>query len=632
MCGIAGIFGGSALERSDLVRKMVSRFRHRGPIEDGFFDTEAVTLGMARLSIVDIEGGHQPIFNEDRTIALVFNGQIYNYVELMEELKAKGHVFATRSDTEVIVHLYEEMGPDFLSRLNGMFAIALWDSRMGRLLLARDRLGIKPLYLAMAGAGWVFGSELKSLLLAPDIDRSIDRQAIADYLSLMYVRAPRTPFQGVRKVRPGHMWLIGTDGSAEERRWWDIGTALRPVPMEMDEAADRVLEVLDDAVRIRLRSDVPVGAFLSGGLDSSAVTALMSRHASSPVQTYSVGFAGDHAMDETPFARLVADKYQTRHREITVTADDALRLLPELVWHMDEPHADTSVVPNYLLSHFVASELRVVLSGVGGDELFGGYPRYFDGKPIEHLYRRLPMPLRRMVFGPLLAAASDTLGWRANTANLQQPSRFLRQASIFDTDYAARMAGAPAAPNFDEEWRESAGAGLDPVNRLMQMDMRTYLSDDVLHLTDRMGMSASLEIREPFLDHRFVELAAGLPTALKLNQTSREWKLCLKTAFEDLLPKQILTRPKMGFGSPVDKWMSGRLGQLVRQLYHASPAVEYGLIDGRMVSDYLAEGASYDGIRRSMRLWTLLVLDIWARVFLVGDGERPAFTLSDLDR
>jgi asparagine synthase (glutamine-hydrolysing) len=626
MCGIAGWFDPEAPADERLVAAMVARLHHRGPDDGGLHVEQGLALGMRRLAIIDIAGGQQPMWSSDRRYVIVYNGQVYNYIELREELRAKGAVFHTNCDTEVVIEAIRAYGRAALVRLNGMFAFALWDTQERTLLIARDRMGVKPLYWCQDGRRIAFASELKSLLLVPWLDRVLDREAASEYLMLGYVRAPRTLMRHVRKLEPAHIILIQKN-SLETFEYWRPD--FTPAPLTtLDESAERVRELLRESVRIRLRSDVPVGAFLSGGLDSSAVTALMATQSDTPVNTYSVGFE-DGGVDELPYARAVAERYGTRHHEIKVSVLDALDHLPDLVWHLDEPSADTAQLPSYLISQFAARELKVVLTGAGSDELFGGYTKYFEGRPIEHTYRRVPHRIRRSVTTPLIAAIDETYGWRAQANDLSPDDRLAWNSAFFSADSLA-MVSASAPPVHPFASAYAAAARADHANRLMGVDLVTYLPDDILHMTDRMSMAVSLEVREPFLDAHLVQYALGLPSCLKLNQRSRAWKIVLKEAMKPLLPESILTRTKQGFGGPAKAWMQNGLEGSLRRLMLNSRAAQEGLIDLAGVRAYLNRGASYDRIHRGLRLWNLLILEVWARVYVEGRGEKPSVGLDDL--
>ena len=627
MCGIAGIYSSDTVDER-VVRDMTEVMHHRGPIEDGYFLRRQIGLGMRRLSIIDIDGGHQPLFNEDGTIAVILNGQIYNYRELRADLIKRGHQLRTESDTEVIAHLYEEMGEECVTQFNGMFAFALWDENRQRLFIARDRLGVKPLYYHEGAHEFVFGSELKALLHCPSVPKEIDPDAIGEYLTFMYIRAPRTPFRKVLKLLPGHYLTVDAKGVRVQRYWnlsehYDRANALSEA-----EAIEQVLELFKDSVRLRLRSDVPVGAFLSGGLDSSAVVAFASQF-NKQIDTFSVGFDGD-GFDELGYARVVSNAFQTRHHEKVVRVDDAIQSLPKLVWHLDEPNADSAIVPTYLISEVASHELRVILSGLGGDELFGGYRRYFDGPPVEHLYRRLPVSVQKHMIVPLVRNLKPGLASVIERNQFSDAFRYLTRVAVFPSVEKQNLMG-PAftdSVNLDREFSWYPNG--DHVNRSMFVDMLTYLPDDILHITDRMSMAVSLEARTPFLDYRLVEFCAGLPGSFKVGQIRREWKKILKKAFAPILPAEILTRPKWGFGAPVTAWMEKGLAEVVGNLYRESKAVDFGLLTRAGVDNTVAKAR---GTREqfSQKLWTLLILEVWCRVFSHSkDGSAPNFTLDDL--
>jgi asparagine synthase (glutamine-hydrolysing) len=632
VCGIAGVYG--KLEDTDahLVSAMTSTLFHRGPMDQGYLSGHNIALGMRRLSIIDVEGGQQPIYNEDGTIGVMCNGEVYNYLELRQDLLAKGHEFTTNSDTEVIVHLYEEMGEEFPKALNGMFAIAVWDSRKCRLILARDRLGEKPLYYYDNGQRLAFASELKALLQCPFVPREPDPQAIAEYLSLMYIRAPRTAFSRISKLPPAHYLRADVSGVCLVP-YWDLREHCEPSSLNEGETVEKVRWLLRDSVRLRLRSDVPVAAFLSGGIDSSSVVAFAADSVSGPLQTFAVGFAGD-GFDELGYAREVATAFGTEHQETTVTEDDAIRLLPQLVWHLDEPNGDSAIVPTYLISKFAAQEVRVILSGVGGDELFGGYPRYFDGYQIEQLYRTVPSFLRRNMVGPLTRSLPPTLANRIAWNSLPQDQRYWADVSIrWPRDIFDRLDGTDVSTtSYLGAFHEYPGK--DRFNRLMYLDTVTYLPDNILHITDRMSMAASLEARAPFLDHRLVELCAGIPGRYKLSPVHRQWKIILKKAMAPYLPPRIISRPKWGFGAPVQAWMKRQLFSTVESAYRRSVAVESGLFDPASIRRVLDLEANRARPRRFyQQLWMLLILELWCRIYLDGGPKKvPTFTLDDLGK
>ncbi len=630
MCGIVGVYAKRGVVDEQGVRDMNSVLVHRGPMDEGYMFKRHVGLGMRRLSIIDVAGGHQPVYNEDRSVAVILNGEIFNYRELGQELLKRGHRFSTASDTEVIAHLYEDVGAACFSHLNGMFGIALWDDRKQTLLVARDRLGVKPFYYYEDNAYFAFASELKALLLCDFVPRRLDRRAIADFLALKYVRAPRSPFEDVRKLLPGHYLAVGPSG-VSQAQYWRLADYSQPVAINEADAIERLRWLLQDAVRIRLRSDVPVGAFLSGGIDSSTIALYAAQQSSTPLRTFTVDF-GREGFDEVRYARVMAKALNTDHHETVVTVDDALRQLPRLVWHMDEPNADSAIVPSYLVSRFAAAELRVILSGSGGDEVFGGYARYFDGYPLDHLYRRIAQGPRQALGRAVTRVRLPHVTRRVTWNNLPDADRYLMQVMNFAPAERVDLSGAMSNGGVDLKAEFAGYPGHDRVNRRLFVDACTYLPDDILHITDRMSMAVSLEARTPLLDYRLVEFCAGLPGDYKVRQERREWKVILKKAMGPLLPAEILTRVKWGFGPPIQAWMNNGLLPVVRELYRASEAVHHGLLEPAGVREQLARvGTSVPGFQSAQKLWTLLVLEIWCRVYLTrGSGGPPQATLHDL--
>lgn len=604
---------------------MAAAMFHRGPVEDGYLLERTLGLGMRRLSIIDIEGGHQPLYNEDSSVAVILNGQIYNYIELRADLQRRGHQFRTHSDTEVIVHLYEELGERLLDRLNGMFAFALWDFKNERLLLARDRLGVKPLYYYEDDRRLAFASELKALLQCEFVPRNIDRQALADYLTYLYVPGSRTPLEKIFKLPPGHYLTHDRDGASKIVQYWTLAGHTIPNAFSRPQIMDQVHALLRDSVRLRLRSDVPVGAFLSGGLDSSTLVAYAAEYCSKPLRTFAVRFEGDD-VDELAFARSVAGVFGTEHHEMTVSADDAIEHLPQLVWFLDEPNGDSAIVPSYLVSEFAARELRVVLSGLGGDELFGGYARYFDGSPMEHRYRQLPEGFRQRIasLAPVLPGkVARRLRWNA----LSYDARYVAALANFSPAECGGLVGEKHGA-FDANDVLAAYSDADPVNRLLFFDMQTYLPGDVLHITDRMSMAVSLEARTPFLDYRLVEFCAGVPGEYKVMQSERAWKIALKDAAAPLLPAAIIGRTKKGFNAPVLAWVV-KLLPVVRNLFASSEAVRQGVLNRAAVDNLLRTAPRTRS--EAQRIWQLLILEIWSRVFLGRNaGAKPTFALRDL--
>jgi asparagine synthase (glutamine-hydrolysing) len=565
---------------------------------------------MRRLSIIDLAGGDQPIFNEDGSVAVVFNGEIYNYVELYQLLESKGHRFQTHSDTEVLVHLYEEYGTEMFSYLNGMFAIALWDRRRNALLLGRDRMGVKPLYYSRTGSRWTFASELKSLLTYAGLDTALDSDGCADYLRLGYVPRDATPYRAVKKLLPGHYLYLERDYH-RLRSWWDLAD---PAAGGWDsENAEHYLEAkFDDAVRLRMRSDVPVAAFLSGGLDSSLVTITAQSQSSIPMPTFSLGFAHTE-FDELPYARAVAVQAGTRHRELTASPQDAIAHLPLLLWHMDEPIGDSSIIPNYLISRFAAQEVKVCLSGLGGDELFGGYARYLEpgvGR-IRKAFSR--MPVAAGALAPMLdpychswaeelrLAADETGGWRS----------YLHRLQIFKPS-TLRQVGFPSLGRAEELvqtlWNRYPGR--DPVSQRQFVDQHTYLPDQILALTDRMSMANSLEVRVPFMDFRLIRFAQRLTAPQK--QDAHNFKIFLKQTLGHRCPPEVVNRPKWGFDTPLRRWVSQpAIFELLRTLPDGV-CVRDGLFRRSAIRSLVASPERAANFARGV--WSLLVLEVWMRV------------------
>jgi asparagine synthase (glutamine-hydrolysing) len=629
MCGIHGIyaFDGDAPTRAALTA-MGDVTHHRGPDDEGARLDGRCAIGMRRLSVIDLAGGHQPLTNEDGSLWLVANGEIYNYVELSRELVASGHRLRTGSDCETLLHLYEQHGDDFLGRVNGMFAFALWDARKQRLLLGRDRIGIKPLYVWNDGRRLVFASEAKAILKVPGIATELDESALESYLSLGYVPAPQSMFHGIRKVPPATLVVVDERG-ASERRYWRM-------PERVDDRTDdatwvkRVGNAIEEAVRRQMVSDVPIGAFLSGGIDSSAVVAFMSAHSTRPVKTYAIGFDGGGAetfYNELPYARRVAALFKTEHHEIMVRPDVAA-LLPRLLWHLDEPIADSAFVTTFLVSEFARRDVTVILSGVGGDELFAGYRRYL-GNHYQQRFGRLPQPFRRAVAALGSRLPSDRHSALLNTmrlakgflasAELPLDERYRSYVEVFDAEAAAELLRAPRRVHRNPLTVAFADAkGEDDGNRMLAVDAATQLPDDLLFLTDKMSMAVSLECRVPLLDHELFELAASIPQEVKLR--GGRLKHLMRAALVDVLPREILDRRKRGFGTPMGAWLKGPLAALMRQLLSRESIERRGLFHYPAVAALMHahDTSRLDG---TDRLLALLNFEIWARLYL--DARSP---------
>ena len=626
MCGIYGVVYPLRTDRPDpsLMARMGRVMTHRGPDDEGHYVTDGAAIGMRRLSIIDVAGGHQPISNEDGTVWVVCNGEIYNFPELRRQLESRGHVFSCNSDVEVIVHLYEEEGPELFKRLRGMFAAAVWDVRLSRLVLGRDRLGKKPLYVRREPNRILFASEIKAILQADSVSPRIDPVALHEYLGLGYVPAPLTLFEGIEKILPGHCVVI-EKGRIEDRQYWDVRFDDVRSGSE-EEWIERVRAKVFDAVKVRLMSDVPLGAFLSGGIDSSTIVAAMARATDSPVKTYSIGFdASDKFYDELPYARLVAQAYATDHHEIIVRPDVA-NLLLRLVWHMDEPIADSAFITTYLVAQLAGESVKVILSGVGGDELFGGYRRYL-GDRLNRYYQMLPATVRRTLLPRAIAALPQDRHsrWRSyvryadaflKSAELDPQSRYMSYITVFSPDVRAALlkaggpAGAPSA--IVNEYFRRAG-DVDSLSRIVYVDLKTSLADDLLLLTDKMTMAASIECRAPLVDHELVELTAGMPSNLKVRGLSM--KYLLKKVAEPWLPRQILRRPKRGFGAPIGAWFRRDLETLIDDTLSESQVRKRGLLDPKVVAELIARHRLQQ-TDNTDHLLALVTLELWCRIFL----------------
>jgi asparagine synthase (glutamine-hydrolysing) len=628
MCGIYGILSldGTTRRTPDALDRMGDAIVHRGPDDSGSFADGPLLLGMRRLSIIDVAGGHQPIASEDGQTVAVCNGEIYNFRELRRELEAAGHRFATHSDSEVAVHAYEQWGDAFLDRLDGMFGLAVWDRRRRRLLVARDAIGIKPMYFRRDTRELIFASEAKAILALPDVAPRLDAAALAQYLSVGYVCAPNCLFEGFEKLEPGTA-LIVEDGRVRRHRYYRLPSSVDSTRSDEDWAA-AVRAELERSVRDQMVSDVPIGAFLSGGIDSSAVVAFMSRHSAQPVKTYSIGFQGSSGAqlyNELPYARQVAERFGTDHHEIVVQPDVAT-LLPDLVWHMDEPIADAAFITPYLVSKFARQDVTVILSGVGGDELFGGYKRYLD-EHYRGLYRRVPRAIREGLVAPLARVLpSDRHHRLLNQMRLAKAflladelpfeDRYRTYMQVFDAGERRALLRRDAGRFDDCIARGFAGAQTDdPIRQLMDVDFATQLPDDLLMLTDKMSMAVSLECRVPLLDQRLVELAARMPGSLKLR--GGELKHVMKRALEGVLPPEILHREKRGFGAPMGAWLRAELAPLLRDVLSRESVVRRGLLDPDAVARTIREHEQQRADRTD-HLLSLINLEIWCRLYLDG--------------
>ena len=624
MCGIAGFVESPSVaepfpaeRRRALIGAMCDAIRHRGPDDEGAWSDHGVAIGMRRLSIIDLAGGHQPIHNEDRTVWIVFNGEIYNFGELRRQLEQAGHRFYTSTDTEAIVHAYEQWGAAAISRLRGMFGLAIWDTRSRTLLLARDRIGIKPLHYAERNGRLYFGSEIKSILCAPGVDREIDLDALDHYLSFLYTPRERSIFRGVQKLPPGHM-LVWQDGRHRVERYWEVPADEHFEGSEADAVA-ALREVLADAVRSHLVSDVPLGAFLSGGIDSSVIVGLMAETAGARVKTFSIGF-DEPAFDELTHARRVADHFGTDHHELVVKPD-AIRILDALIAHFDEPFADSSAIPTWYVSEMARKHVTVVLSGDGGDELFGGYDRYLPHPRVAAFDRYGPKALRRVA---TLAAARLPHGARGKNflrhVGRDEKGRYIdairffsadEKPALLDAGLRRRLAGPD--PEYVLSQHFDRFAQLPWTSQMMRFDTETYLPEDVLTKVDRMSMAHSIESRVPLLDSEVIAFASGLPAGMKIKDGRR--KHILKEVAATLLPKDIVDRRKQGFGVPIGVWFRGNLRELFADTLLSARTLQRGYFQPAfvrlLVNEHLAGKRDH-----TLRLWQLVVFERWHQQYV----------------
>jgi asparagine synthase (glutamine-hydrolysing) len=626
MCGIFGVFHfdpDRPVTRT--AAAAVDCLTHRGPDERGVWCDGPVLLGIRRLSIIDLAGGQQPIWNEDESCCIVYNGELYNFLDLRPLLEARGHCFRTRTDTEVVLHAYEEWGADCLRRFNGMFALAIWDDRRKLLLLARDRLGEKPLYYYQNGERLIFASEIKAILHDPTAPRRLALDGLANYLAFGHATGPTTIYQGIVKLQPGHYLLAGHEG-CRLVQYWDVGEE-RPAPAPLtneEEAASAICTLLNDAVQRRMVADVPVGAFLSGGVDSSAVVGLMRRHATGPVKTFSLGFTVGGAYNELDDARQVAAHFNTEHHELAVSHLDLAPVLQTLVYHYDEPFADAASFPLYLLSRFARQEVKVALAGDGGDELFGGYRRYaVDG--WGDLFQRLPPAVQTQVRAAVHCLPRRRR-WKRLATAWSIPDPALRyaawlclftpdlQAALLQREVWAQLDGHhPAALYPAHAAHHDRLQADDAINRLLYMDLKSWLVDTYLEKTDKATMACSLEARLPLLDHRLVELAFQIPGRFKVQGFAT--KRIFKRAVQGLVPEFVLHRPKHGFAVPTDPWLRGPLRDFARAVLFDGRMAQRGLWQMETIERLWLEHQSGRHVW-SEHLWVLLNFELWQRCYM----------------
>ncbi len=626
MCGIVGIANaGSRGANREILQRMNEAIVHRGPDEDGFYVNENVGLAMRRLSIIDLAGGQQPIYNPDKTALIVFNGEIYNFQELRADLEKQGNKFDTNSDTEVILHLYDKYGADCVQHLRGMFAFAIWDKRDKSLFIARDRVGKKPLlYSHQPNGNLIFGSEFRALLEHPDISREVDFEAIDNYLSYLCVPAPLTAFKQIRKLEPAH-WLRWKDGEIKTERYWSPDFS-KKIKISQPEAEEETLRILREAVKLRLISEVPLGAFLSGGVDSSVVVALMAQESSQPVKTFSIGFE-EQDFSELKYAKQVAAHIGAEYHEFIVKPD-ALEVLPILVEHYGEPYADSSAIPTFYVSKETRKFVTVALNGDGGDESFAGYERHAAMRLAEN-YHRLPAFVRKSLIETAvnLVPTSEIKKSRMRdakrflqAASLPKTERYFRWMSTFNRDakkelYTREFTEQVSNQNpsrFLEEWFANAnGSGI--LDATLLTDQMTYLPNDLLVKVDIASMANSLEARSPFLDHKVIEFAASLPENIKMKRF--ETKSLLKKVAAKLVPPEVVYRRKMGFGVPIGNWFRGEMKDFVREVLLSEKCLKRGIAKPEIITRYVHEHTNSER-DHAFQIWTLLMLELWFQRFI----------------
>ena len=628
MCGIAGILSLSdRAVRLEEVRAMCDAMVHRGPDDQGLYVGSGIGLGMRRLSIIDLHTGHQPVENEDGTVRVVFNGEIYNFESLRKSLQAQGHQFRTDTDTEVIVHLYEQYEEACVERLRGMFVFALWDERRRKLMIARDRLGKKPLFYTIAKDRLIFGSELKALLQIPDVERRFDWSSVTHYLSTLCTPLDRSILEGVHKLPPAHVMTATPWRGIKIKQYWDLRFDPDYTKSE-DYFVERLRDLLEESVKLRMISDVPLGAFLSGGVDSSSVVAMMARNSSRPVKTFSIGFK-ERDFNELDYAREVSQHFGTEHEELVVEPN-VLEMIDDLAWYLDEPFGDPSAIPTYMVSKLASGSVKVVLSGDGGDELFAGYDRYLVERR-ERRYRMPPAPIRKTA-GLVGRIMPEGMKGRNFLQHLGYDGveRYLDANVLFKRPQLERLLKAEALStvrNFDpmRTRRQLMQAEKSHwLSALQYADTKLYLPNDILTKVDRMSMAHSIEARVPLLDHKLVEFAATIPPELKLRGNTT--KYIFKRAMEGIVPDQVLYRPKRGFAIPLSQWFRGRMNNFVRDLLLDCTSRQRGIFNPEYIERLVVMNDR--GRNLDFELWTLITFELWCRKFMDRQQSESAWRAS----
>jgi asparagine synthase (glutamine-hydrolysing) len=624
MCGICGKlnFDRENPVSQSLLKAMTDAIVHRGPDDDGYYFSGQIGLGFRRLAIIDLAGGHQPLCNEDGTVWIVFNGEIYNYQELRDKLIAKGHVFRTKSDTETIVHLYEEEGEAGIQSLRGMFAFAIWDQKERKLLVARDRIGIKPLYYGTTKNSVVFGSEMKAILEDPEISRELATPIVDRFLSFGYVPGEETLFRSIKKLPPGS-YMVVKDGRIDIKQYWDLHFA--PSTVSLKDAEEQLLAILEESVRLHMISDVPVGFLLSGGVDSTAMLSLAARKTDRPISSYTVGFADSYVTDERPYARLAAKKYGSEHHEISISSKEFLDFLPRYVWHMEEPVCEPPAVALYYVSRLARQFVKVLISGEGGDEAFAGYPNYRAISLIESI---------KQGSGALSGTLSGTLSFLNRILPWERASKYLPLMDVpFESYYYSRTSSpfrffnahykdtytGDFANSINKEYSVLPATQLlrqnrsdDVLSRMLYVDTKTWLPDDLLVKADKMTMANSVELRVPLLDHKLLEFAATLPSKFKVHGT--ETKYIAKRALSKEIPKEIIDRKKVGFPVPYEHWMRNELRESISSILLDREALERGYFKKAAIEKLLKENVTFGA--NAKEVFSLAVLELWHKEFL----------------
>jgi asparagine synthase (glutamine-hydrolysing) len=623
MCGICGIFNfkGHSVDR-DLLERMTERIRHRGPDGDGFFVSGPIGLANRRLSIIDLAGGWQPQSNEDDSIQVVFNGEIYNFIELREELQQKGHVFKTRSDTEVIVHGYEEWGDNCTNRFNGIFAFALWDSKSRRMLIARDHLGVKPLYYVQVGERLLFASEIKALLTDPQCPREVDLQALSQLFTLRYVPSPGTLFSGIKKLPPAHRMIVQSDGIRIDRYWKSVPRIRRAINEQS--LTEEYQALVEDAVRLQMRSDVPVGLFLSSGVDSGALLAIMSKFSNQPVRTFTIGFEQGEASNETVDARAMAKMFGSEHSEMVLGHHDYEKYYERYMWDLEEPVGNETAAAFYFVARITSQHVKVALTGQGADEPWAGYDRYL-GMRISEFYSRLPQALTKTLLGKIGERWVKNEVLKRGLGSLHEKDVLTRMVNVYSF-FSSSMKSQLFKPWVKDQIScdgqeaklalqqlQSEVADLDPLTQILYMDTRTNLPDDLLMVGDKTSMANSLEVRVPFLDYRLIEFIETLPPNLKLRGLNG--KYLHKKAMEKWLPKEIVYRKKKGFANPIGEWLRTSMRQFVRNALLSESAAVNRYFSPDFIKETL-EKHEQNQEQHRRHIYLLLSFELWHQQFI----------------